>query len=114
MQEGAIAEENDRAMKEDGVAGPDEPSTMVTEEEDEESAKRRQVEEQVWREEEEERGILMKMQVEEQLHYLQAQVKQFLSSNYELRTKLHENNVQTHILKSYLSKEVRSQLGMQS
>lgn len=83
-----------------------EAETAVEDEEDEETVKRRQIEEQVRHEEEEEQARLNQMLADEQLEYLQTQVKQLMAVNYELKTKLNENTVQTQILKSYLTKEV--------
>jgi hypothetical protein len=94
--------EKESSMAGSGMGGEE------TEDEDEIVRRRRQAEEQLRREEEEEHATLVKMLDETaKVEYLKSQVKMLISRNYELKIKVHENKLQTHILKS----SVQSQLG---
>jgi hypothetical protein len=92
-----------------GLGGGGGGGEETEDEEDVLARRRRQAAEQVRREEEEERAELVKLQADEaaQVEYLKSQVKMLISRNYELKIKVHENKLQTHILKS----SVQTQLG---
>jgi cobalamin biosynthesis protein CobT len=56
---------------------------------------------------EKERSKLRTMTEEEQVVYLRNQVLELLALNFALKSKIQENRVQTHILKTFLSHEVQ-------